>query len=436
MPSLALFRLRVASKYKSTVIAFVFLSVVDLVCPYAQTADPTIDQIRIERFSKSILAFDIANESDLAAAALSDLEIRVWRLSSGQTVHEFSFPEAPTDQNLKLSDEYEPVSLHFSPNGRTLAVGFLSAIHLYDVETWTEDQPLSLVGESDLRAGIIVTPKTPRLTPRTSEEAKAQSQRPVQTINETMRQWAARRRQGDGRTRIRDFTFSRDGQFILATYCRGGCWWSPEGTVAFASGRDPVRLWQLRQNKIIWERAYDPKGVLSPIVTSLNGRIFLAVDSEMARCAIGAYDLGSGQALWSHNFGPCLHPSYIHILPDDHSFVANRIEEADRNNKDWKYAALYDTSTGNKVADLPKADGISAADVSSDGHWLASITWTGTQFQIWDFQAKKIIVRDVPKGWRRTADCVLNRIRLSPDNNWLVVGCNLRGDLAVFKINH
>src|SRR2546430_7721192 len=43
------------------------------------------------------------------------------------------------------------------------------------------------------------------------------------------------------------------------------------------------------------------------------------------------------------------------------------------------------------------------------------------------------LIRDVPKGWKRTVDCVLNRVRLSPDNRWLVVGCNVRGDLAVYQ---
>ena len=108
-------------------------------------------------------------------------------------------------------------------------------------------------------------------------------------------------------------------------------------------------------------------------------------------------------------------------------------DEANRKNKEWRYAALYETATGNKIADLPEGDGISAADVSSDGHWLVSIIWRGTQFQIWDLQAKKVIIRDVPKGWKRTVDCVLNRVRLSPDNRWLVVGCNVRGDLAVYQ---
>ena len=400
---------------------------------HTSLAEPTLHQVRIEELSKSILAFDIANDSDLAAAALSDLSVRVWRLSSGRVIHEFSFPEPPTDQNLKLDGEYEPVSLHFSPDGRTLGVGFSNAICLYDVENWTEKNVLRVAGEDNLRPGIIATSRTPLLRQRTAQEAQAQSEQPIRDINQTMREWVARRHRGDGRTRVRDFAFTRDGMLILASYCRGGCWSSSGAVVAFASGTDPVRLWDLREKKIVWEKLYDPQGVISRVVVSPDGGRFIAVNSELAHCAVAAYDLSSGEALWSHRLGPCISPPNVQLLPGGRSFITNRVDEANRKNKEWRYAALYETATGNKIADLPEGDGISAADVSSDGHWLVSIIWRGTQFQIWDLQAKKVIIRDVPKGWKRTVDCVLNRVRLGPDNRWLVVGCNVRGDLAVYQ---
>lgn len=72
-------------------------------------------------------------------------------------------------------------------------------------------------------------------------------------------------------------------------------------------------------------------------------------------------------------------------------------------------------------------------NVSPDGRWLASIIWRGTEFQIWDLEAGKIVLNELPKGWKRTPDCVLDRVRFSPDNHWFVVGCNVRGDLAVYQ---
>src|SRR5438105_12465229 len=66
------------------------------------TAKPNLLEVRTERLSKFIQEFDIADGSDLAAVALSDLRVRVWSLKSGQVVHEFAFPEPESDQRLKL----------------------------------------------------------------------------------------------------------------------------------------------------------------------------------------------------------------------------------------------------------------------------------------------------------------------------------------------
>lgn len=404
---------------------------------HTSSVEPILRQLRIEELSKPVLAFDIANGSDLAAAALSDLHVRVWRLSSGQLVHEFSFSEPPTDQNLKLENEVEPISLHFSPDGKTLGVAFLNAIYLYNVETWEEKKRLSVEGEDRLRPDITATSERPQLKPRTAEQAQTQSEQPISDINQRMRKWAAERHQGDGRTRISDFTFARGEQLVLASYCRGACWvWPGVRRDRFPSGRDPVRLWNARSAKTIWENAYDPKGVISGVVPLPDGNRFLAVNSQLGRCAVGGFDMDTGQSLWSHSIGPCDQPPSILVLPDGLSFITNRVDEANRENRKkklWRYAAIYETSTGKKKANFPEADGISAADISSDGHWLAAIVWKGTQFQIWDLQAKKVVLRAIPKGWKRTADCVLNRVQLSPDNRWLVVGCNERGDMAVYE---
>jgi WD40 repeat protein len=210
--------------------------------------EPTLQQVRIEELSKPILAFDIAKGSDLAAVALADLRVRVWKLSSGKVLPEFPFTEPATNQHLKLENEVEPISLHFSPDGKTLAVGFVNAIHLYDVETWTEQVVLAVPGEDETRPGITATHQGPELTPRTAEQARIQSEEPVLDMNQTMRKWATQRHQGDGRTRISDFAFAGGDQLLLASYCRGPCWvWPGIRRDQFLSGKDPVRLWNMRQ---------------------------------------------------------------------------------------------------------------------------------------------------------------------------------------------
>jgi WD40 repeat protein len=425
-------------KLKSIVGAWLIVVVALPVCGDPTTAPPNVRQVRIQEFSKPILAFDIANGSDLAAAALSDLHVRVWQLESGKLVHELSFEEPETDKRLKDEDDVEPISLRFSPDGKTLAVSFVNAIHLYNVETWHEETSLSVTGEDKPRPDIKITPARPELTKRTPEEANAERSKPVPDINQTMRELSALKARGDGRTRIVTFEFAKDGSSILASYCRSACYVSTQLGLQsiWPTGKDPLRLWNVSSSSPIWERFYDPKGVISRVVPLPDGRSFIAVNSELGHCTVGGYDLGAGQTRWSHSFGPCLRPPSIVMLADGLSFITNRIDEANRANVKrhlYRYGAIYDTNTGEKIVDLKKADGISVADISSDRRWLASITWTGTQFQIWDLQARKIIVKGFPNGWKPTPNCVLNRVRLSPDNHWLVVGCDGGGEIAVYQ---
>ena len=392
---------------------------------------PSLREIRIERFSGPILAFDIANDSDLAAVALSDLHVRIWKLSSGEVVHEFSFAEPATDQRLKLDVDVEPISLHFSPNGKILAVSFLNVIHLFDVETWQENTSLAVEGEDKLRPGVTITPQTPQLKPRTAGQARTQSEQPIGDINQTMRKWAAELHKGDGRTRLRDFSFVKDGLFILASYCRGACWtWPGVRWDAFPSGKDPLRLWNLHSTKIVWEKVYDPRGVISRVVPSPEGERFAAVDSELGRCAVGVYDLSDGRVLWSHPLGPCDQPPSVTFLRDGQSLITNRVEEGNRKNKLWRYAAIYRTNDGKKIADLSGQKGIRNADISPNGRWLVSTSWGGREFQIWDMQSKKIVITQVPKALRRW---VLGRVLFSPDGRWLFVGSTETAALAVYQ---
>lgn len=115
------------------------------------------------------------------------------------------------------------------------------------------------------------------------------------------------------------------------------------------------------------------------------------------------------------------------------TFITNRIEEGARKNALWRKAALYDLTTGAKIADLPNSEGVRAMDASNDGRFLVSTTWKGTSFQVWDLQARKVVINRVPEGWKRTWDRVLDQIRLSPDSRWLVVGNSVSGDIAVYR---
>ncbi len=78
-----------------------------------QKTKPYLREVRIDILSAFILSFDIASNSDLAAAAVADRRIRVWKLSSGEVIHEFSFPSPETDENLKFPGATEPISVRF-----------------------------------------------------------------------------------------------------------------------------------------------------------------------------------------------------------------------------------------------------------------------------------------------------------------------------------
>ena len=402
---------------------------------YDKKAKPYLRESRIDQFPKSILAFDIARGLDLAAVALSDLRVRIWRLSSGDVVHEFSFPEPATDQRLKLDVEVEPICLQFSPDGKTLAVSFLNVIHLLDVATWQERKSLAVEGEDRVRPGITVTDQTPQLRRRTARQAQAQSEQPNRDINQTMRGWAAERHLGDGRTRIRDFAFAPSGLFILASYCRGACWSGPTiQRVAVPTGNDPVRLWDLRSASIVWQRSYDPAGVISRLVFLPDSAHFIGIDSNLGHCAVSGCNLSDGRSLWSQKMGPCLYPPSIVVLQGE-EFITNRVSESNlknRKKKLWRYAARYSTADGGKIVDFPGRDGVGAAVVSGDGRWLVLSIWLGIQFQVWDLRENRVILKEVPRGWKRTAEGIIDIVDMTSDNHWLVVGSSASGRLAVY----
>lgn len=421
----------------STLLCLGAISFVGSVSPLTLEAHekPFLRELRREKLSKFILAFDVANGSDLAAAALSDLHVRIWKLDSGEIVHEFSFPEPATDHRLKLDLDVEPISLHFSADGKTLAVGFLSRIYLYDVATWQERMTLGVAGEDDHRSDLEVSPAVPQLQRRSAEQAQIDKEKPVPDLNQTMREWAAQRALGDGRTRITDFAFSADGSFLLVAYCRGGFYASPgHRWEIFPIGKDPLRLWDIRTGEILWEKAYDPEAVINRIALSPDGKRFAAVSAPLGHCEVGLYDLGDGHHVFSlAPVGAC--PPSLNFRRDGGSFITARTpQRLQKNRKDrpWERLATYETDTGKMIADFSGGDTVREANLSSDGRWLLSTSWWGLRFQIWDAQSGKPIISETPNRWK-SRRAPLDRVCISPDGRWLVVGSDEIGELIVYQ---
>jgi WD40 repeat protein len=403
---------------------------------FAQPSAEKIElrEIRTEDLNSYVLAFDVANASDLAAAALSDLSVHIWKLSNGTVVHVITLPMPETDQRLKLDGDFEPISLRFSPDGKALAVAFVSAIRIYDVETWQEQKSLAIEGENDLRSDVTVTPQTPQLQHRTSEQAQAEKDKPALTLNEGTKAWFAQMARGDGRTRITDFAFTPNGTSILAAYCKAKCYARPgRRWMAFPSGKDPVRLWDLGSNRVIWEREYDPKGVFVRVVIAPDNRRFATVDAERGHCAVQIYQMADGGEASTLPFNPlCDPPPNIAFLENGQLFLTNRADDGDRQSKRWRNLAIYETNTGKRISDFSDSESVHSFDMSSDGRWLASTTWSGLRFQVWDVSAKKPLTMQTPKAWRWKGPPI-DRVRFSPDGKWLIVAGDTVGKLVIYQ---
>jgi len=148
-----------------------------------------------------------------------------------------------------------------------------------------------------------------------------------------------------------------------------------------------------------WERSYDPRGVMDRVVLSPDDKRFAAVNAQLGRCAVGIYDLSDGDLYGRKPFGPCAQPRASNFYKTVRLFLTNRVEESNHKNKSWRKAAIYDTNTGKRITDLSDNEGVGEADISSDGRWLASTTWGGRHFQVWDLQAKRIVItQEVERG--------------------------------------
>jgi len=385
---------------------------------FAQGAAPHLRKIRKEQFPGSILALDLAATSNLAVVALSGGRVRVWRIDTGETVHEFTFPEP--DSALRDRDQVEPIRVGFSPDGKTLGASHLSRIYLYDTADWREVGRFGVEGEDSVRPRPVPTP-----APRPAYEEHRTAQEMGQAYTEML---AA----GDGATRITDFAFTPDGSAILAAYCRGACY--DRRLFVWPSGKDPVRLWDARSGQLLWEHVYSHEAVIEQVVPSPDGKLFAAASFQPGWRTVQVYDLKSGERLSSLPPGrkdPDEVPSIL-FTPDSKRLITIRTDPLTRKFRPWEHLAMYDVHDGTKLADFPGQIRSSNADISPDGRWLVAPPLNLMTFWIYDVETQKIVYyeKHLPWGWRDPVD----RVRFDPSGRYLVVALWGLGKLAVYQI--
>ncbi len=387
---------------------------------------PRFQKIREERFPAFILAFDLAPKSDLAAVALSDGRVHIWRIETGETVRDLTFP-APDSEIRDDIRNVEPIRARFSPDGKTLGVSHLSRIYLYDAADWRQVASLGVEGEDAVRPRLLPTLK-PR--PLHAEERK------TKTYDEMARDYLKRMASGDGGTRITDFAFAPDGSAILAAYCRGACFDRPGWyNIYHDSGNDPVRFWELPTGRLVWERVYGSDVVVGRVVPSPDGKLFAAANKQPGWSTVQIHDLKTGKRLYSLpgvQYFPDPAPS-IRFTPDSRYVITYRVGPTTKKSRPWEHLAMYDVRDGNKVAEIPDRIGAYDSDISPDGQWLATPTLHGWTFQVYDVKTRRrvALVKQFPWGWTGPP---LDRVRFDPDGQYLVVANRELGRLAVYRI--
>jgi WD40 repeat protein len=389
-------------------------------CSRADGANnPALSEIRVDRLQAPILSLDVAPESDLAVAALSNGRVRVWHIDTGEVVHEFGFTEPETQPRQKDEGEVEPIRVRFAPDEKTLAVSYLNRIYLYQVGIWSQARTLGVEGEDEMR---------PVAQPQLSERPLVK--KGSDDLNTGTKKWAQRKTVGDGRTRITDFAFIPDGTAIVVSYCRMSCYDKPNGVRWMLSkGHEPVRLWDLRTGRIMWEHYSGPNRTTCRVVLSPDGKLLVEVVFRPGHWDLQLADPASGQESSLIVLSPFPdEPPDVVFAPDGPRFISMWNEPR----KIWQMA-LFDTANGRVLAHFTDSAGATHAAISPNGLWLVTTTWRGTDFKLWDLAKRNPLMVVSPRrvGVRVRS---LDDIRFASNGRSIVVSDRRDGLVFIYSM--
>jgi WD40 repeat protein len=347
--------------------------------------NPAVREMRVERLSAPVLSLDVAPGGDLAVAAMSDGRARVWHLDTGELVREFSFTEPDTDARQKDEGEVEPIRVRFAPDGKALGVSYLSHVYLYSVAAWSESKALGVDGED------VVRP-----IPRPELSSRSAIEKTPDDINTDTRKWDQRKTLGDGRTRITDFAFTAGGAELVVSYCRQSCYDRPSSfAFRFPGPSDPVRLWELKTGRMMWEHHSDLNQIPERVVPSPDGKLFAEVVFQPGHWLLQLQDFATSRELCSIVFLPHLHPHEppdVAFTPDSRHFVTLWSEPK----KMWQMA-MFDATSGDIVEHFIDHAGAQRVAASTNGLWLAITTWRGAALKLWDLERRKPLLTITPR---------------------------------------
>ncbi len=292
---------------------------------------------------------------------------------------------------------------------------------------------------------------------------------------ETGKEYLRKRAFGDGRSRVTDFAFTRDGHYILASYDRGECY-ATETTgrlMTYPSGSDPVRLWDVGSASLLWERVYEDETraresapssgqpregsadtlerfkVVTRVVPSPDGARFLTVSDGRGN-AISMHDMTNGLRLYSLPLLACDPSGALDFTPDGRQFITSPTEKAAcmaqfpsrgpfsasareclRTASNLCHSlAVYDAKTGKETGAFSDRDGALTADLSPDGRWLVAMQdWNRWYLRVWDMETRRPVARYRP--WRFG---VIGLIRFQPSGLRLVVTQAAKGRVALYEV--
>lgn len=388
-------------------------------------SSPRLGEPRVDHLGAVILSLDLARGSDLAAAAFAHGKVRVWHVRSGTLVLELSFPDPPTDPSQKWEGEVEPIRVRFSPDGKLLAVSFLSRIYLYDLDRGEARGSLGIETEDSMR---------PRPEPELARRPQAEGDAKQNSDAHEIPHWYQRRFEGDGRTRITDFAFTSDSKRVIAAYCRASCFDRPGfAKNLYPTGSDPVRLWAVASQSLQKEFKSEPGKLVGRIEVSPDGSVFAAVHTSRAMCETQLHELETGKVLYSLPalYQPRNEALIFSFAPDGTQFVTTggRIRKGVQ---PWQQLGVYQTADGKLVRELRHSAGWRSIDLSPDGHRMAVAKWRGVQFEIWNFETGRKALGASPKKWGWSA-APPDRVRFDPDGDLLVVFNSREGLVAVYE---